>query len=323
MGVTFVPLAAESLGVRSMCTYVETPDVRILIDPGASLGPRFGLLPHPREYKALKEARSRMAVRADQAEIVTISHYHFDHATPTYTDQVWNLSSLPVAEQLYRNKLVLAKDYRSNINPSQRRRGWMLDGMIRKSVKRFEPADGRTLSFGDTLLRFSEPVSHGEKNGALGWVLMLTVEHNGARFMHASDVQGPMVPETMEKITAEEPTVLYLGGPPTYLADYQGLTAQVERAWDNLERIVRVVPDVVIDHHLMRAGGWPQSFERVVKASRDAGHRIRTAAQVLNIGDELLESQRKKLYEDEPPSAEFMNWTKLPEDKRRLTLPTF
>ena len=302
-----------------MCTYVETPDVKVLIDPGASLGPRFGLLPHPREYQALKEARSRMALRADQAEIVTISHYHFDHATPTYTDHVWNLSSLAVAEQLYKGKLVLAKDYRSNINPSQRRRGWILEGMIKKSVKRIEPADGRTLSFGSTILRFSQPVSHGEKSGPLGWVLMLTVEHGGERFVHASDVQGPMVPETMEKIIAEEPTLLYLGGPPTYLADYQGLTAQVEQAWDNLERIVRAVPQVVIDHHLMRAGAWPQSFQRVVTASEDAGHNIITAAQALGIKDELLESQRKKLYEDEPPSAEFISWTKLPEDKRRLT----
>ena len=49
-----IPLAAESLGVRSMCTYVETPDLRILIDPGVSLGPRFGLLPHPKEYEAIR-----------------------------------------------------------------------------------------------------------------------------------------------------------------------------------------------------------------------------------------------------------------------------
>jgi len=302
-----------------MCSYVETPDVKVLIDPGASLGPRFGLLPHPREYRALAETRTRMALRADQADVVTISHYHFDHATPTYTDCVWNLSSLAVAEQLYRGKTVLAKDYRGKVNPSQRRRGWMLDGMIRKSVKHFEAADGRTVSFGDTVLRFSEPVSHGEKGGSLGWVLMLTVEHGGERFMHASDVQGPMASETSDKIISEEPKLLYLGGPPTYLTEFQGLTAQVEQAWDNLERIVRVVPEVVIDHHLMRAGVWPQSFQRVIAASEEAGHLVRTAAQFLGLRDELLESQRKRLCEEEPPSKEFVSWTKLPEEKRRLT----
>ena len=41
-----VPLAADSLGVRSMATYVECGETRILIDPGAALGAaRFGLPP--------------------------------------------------------------------------------------------------------------------------------------------------------------------------------------------------------------------------------------------------------------------------------------
>src|SRR4030095_12254168 len=41
-----IPLAAESLGVRSMATYVEVGGTGILIDPGATLAPaRFGLPP--------------------------------------------------------------------------------------------------------------------------------------------------------------------------------------------------------------------------------------------------------------------------------------
>ena len=39
--IRFIPLAAESLGVRSMCTYAETSDIKVLIDPGASLCNRF------------------------------------------------------------------------------------------------------------------------------------------------------------------------------------------------------------------------------------------------------------------------------------------
>jgi len=51
------PVGEESLGVRSMCLYVETRDVRILFDAGVSLAPRrFGLPPHPRE---LERARVR------------------------------------------------------------------------------------------------------------------------------------------------------------------------------------------------------------------------------------------------------------------------
>jgi predicted metallo-beta-lactamase superfamily hydrolase len=66
--IKVVPLAAESLGVRSMCTYVETSDVKILLDAGVSVCPnRFGLPPHPKELKAISECRRRIANAADES----------------------------------------------------------------------------------------------------------------------------------------------------------------------------------------------------------------------------------------------------------------
>ena len=63
--IKVVPLAEESIGVRSMCTYIETPDTKILIDPGASLAPkRNGYPPHPREYQALAECRKKISKTA-------------------------------------------------------------------------------------------------------------------------------------------------------------------------------------------------------------------------------------------------------------------
>ena len=50
-----LPIASDSLGVRSMATYVETKDCKILIDPSAALGPkRYGLPPSEQEIDALK-----------------------------------------------------------------------------------------------------------------------------------------------------------------------------------------------------------------------------------------------------------------------------
>jgi len=317
----FIPLAAESLGLRSMCTYVETPDIRILIDPGASLGFRFGLLPHPREYRALREARERLARYADMASVVTISHYHYDHATPTYTDCVWNLCDLGVARQLYQGKVVLAKDYRNMVNPSQRRRGWMLKDRIEGVVKSFEHADGRAFTFGGTTLRFSEPVPHGERDTPLGWVLMLSVEYGGERFVHASDIQGPMVDETAEMLIRDEPSLVYLGGPPTYLADYRLKRETVSTAFDNMSRIVEKVPTVVVDHHLLREGGRPQGFEKVLAVSERVGHRVLTAAEFLGLENQFLEARRRELYKEYPPSEEFLRWTKLPEEERMRTPP--
>ena len=60
--IRIIPLADESLGVRSMAVYVETSTIRVLLDAGVSLAPkRYGLLPHPAEFEALKEARGRLA----------------------------------------------------------------------------------------------------------------------------------------------------------------------------------------------------------------------------------------------------------------------
>ena len=45
-----VPLAADSLGARSMATFVETRDVSVLVDPSVRLAPvRYDLPPHPLE----------------------------------------------------------------------------------------------------------------------------------------------------------------------------------------------------------------------------------------------------------------------------------
>src|SRR4030042_6902112 len=102
-----VPLAAESLGVRSLCTFVETPEVKILLDAGISLCPRrFGLPPHPKEYRAIAESRRRIAESAVRAETVTLSHYHFDHHTPSFEDWLCNWTGPEErARQIYEGKL--------------------------------------------------------------------------------------------------------------------------------------------------------------------------------------------------------------------------
>ncbi|MFH0897906.1 MAG: hypothetical protein V1850_07685 [Candidatus Bathyarchaeota archaeon] len=153
--IRVIPLAAESLGVRSMSTYITTPDVKVLIDPGVSLGPRFGLLPYPIEYRLLKECRKNIACAAAESDIVVINHYHFDHSTPTFTDYVWNFLDMEVAHQIYGGKIMLAKDFKSNVNAIQRRRGWMLKNAIKDCVKEFITANNRTFIFGSTLKFFT------------------------------------------------------------------------------------------------------------------------------------------------------------------------
>jgi predicted metallo-beta-lactamase superfamily hydrolase len=319
--IKFIPLAAESLGVRSMCTYVETPDFKVLIDAGASLGFRFRLLPHPREYEALVKCREKIVECAGKVEVVTISHYHFDHVTPTYTDYTWNFSSLEVARQIYGGKIVLAKDFRSDVNASQRRRGWIFRKTVEDSVEGFKVADGEAFTFGETKLKFSKPVFHGEVDTPLGWVLMLTVEHGDDMVMHASDVQGPISDETLKAILKVKPRLVYVGGPPLYLADFRVKRSVVNHGLQNIAKLVEDIDTVIIDHHLLRAEGWRESLQPVFKVAEEKGHEIMTAAEFLGLDNNLLEYRRRKLYEVEPPSSDFIRWTKLPKQTRRKTIP--
>jgi len=319
--IRVVPLAAESFGVRSMCSYIETADVKILLDAGASLAPnRFGLPPHPKEYDALAQCRKKIADAADKAEVVTISHYHFDHHTPSFTDWCYNWSSEEVARQVYEGKIVLAKSYRSKINFSQRRRGWIFSKTGGSYARELSYADGKVFEFGETKLRFSKPVFHGSENSQLGWVLMVSVKHEDERLLYTSDVQGPMYDATLKFILAQNPQIIIIGGPPTYLG---GLVNQedVQQGIQNLERLAERIPLTILDHHLLRDEKWRQLSHPIFDSTSKADYKVVTAAEFLKKQNNLLECRRKKLFEVEPPSSKFKRWLKLPRLKRKLIKP--
>jgi len=316
------PLAFESFGVRSMCTYVETPDVKVLLDAGVALGPnRFGFPPHPREYMALKERRGLIVEAAEKAEVVTISHYHFDHHTPSFTDWANLWSSAEIAAKIYNGKTVFAKSFKSKINFSQRRRGWLFRKKGGKLAARLEYADGRTFRFGQTSLRFTSPVFHGGENSELGWVLMTIIEYGDEKILFAPDVQGPMSDDTLRIILNESVRLAIIGGPPLYLADFRVSPEAIEHALRNLATLSRHVPIIILDHHLLREKNWRQRLKSVFDASSSVGHKILTAAEYVGESDNLLEASRNILFETEPPSREFTRWTKMPPRRRKLVPP--
>ena len=310
--IKVTPLAAESFGVRSMCTLVETPDVAVLLDAGISLAPyRFSLPPHPVEFQTISKLRKTIAEAADKAQVVTISHYHFDHHTPSFEDWVVNWTEDgETARQIYQNKTVLAKNPKEKINASQRQRAWMFQKTGGKHAKTLESADGKTYTYGKTSLRFSEAVAHGSEDSMLGWVIMAVVEHDEERFMFAPDIQGPMSAHTLELILDAKPTVIMLGGPPLYLGGFRVEMAQLEQGLRNLERIVEAVPIVILEHHALRDESWKPKMEKVFQKASQSNHSVVTAAEYAGKENLFLESKRKQLYRDQPPSDEFKVWMK-------------
>ncbi|MGB9684288.1 MAG: MBL fold metallo-hydrolase, partial [Candidatus Bathyarchaeales archaeon] len=300
----------ESLGVRSMCTYVETPDVRVLLDAGVSLCPnRFGLPPHPLEYKAIIESRKRIAEVAEKAEVVTLSHYHFDHHTPSYEDWLCNWTRAgETVRQIYQGKIVLMKNPKEWINFSQRRRGWVFQKTGGKYAERLEVADGKTFIFGKTQIKFSKPVSHGLENSALGWVLMATIEVENERFLFAPDVQGPISAKTLEIIVNEKPQLVMVGGPPSYLAGFRVSEEQLQLGMRNLEKIAETAPCTILEHHLLRDEKWREKAVKVFETAEKVGHKVLTAAEFLGEENAFLEAMRKRIFVEKPPSKEFEKW---------------
>ncbi len=311
--IRITPLAAESLGVRSMCTQVETPDVNILLDAGVSLCPnRFGLPPHPIEFRTIIKLRKKIADAADKAQVVTISHYHFDHHTPSYEDWLVNWTEAgETARQIYQGKRILLKNPRQQINPSQRHRAWLFQKTGGKNARVLEIADGKTFTLGEsTVLKFSDPVAHGSEDALLGWVIMAEIICGGERFLFAPDVQGPITIPTFELILSAKPQVVMIGGPPFYLSGFKINEQQLETSVRNLSTIAKSVPLTILDHHTLRDALWQEKTERVRVAASSMGHRVVTAAEYSGGTNLFLEAFRKQLYADYPPSKEFEKWSK-------------
>jgi predicted metallo-beta-lactamase superfamily hydrolase len=285
-----VPLAFESFGVRSMATFVET-DQKILIDPGTSIAPkRFGYPPWKNEFEALYETRVRIEEYAQIADIMTISHYHHDHYTPFELGKF--LDSAPkAAEKLYRGKKLFIKHPTSNINKSQQKRA--ADFLKNMDPNCITYADGKSFEIGDTVIKFSNAIPHGVEGSKLGYIITVTIRWDGKSVMHASDVQGPMSNEAKEVILDESPDRLILSGPPIYLQGFAIERKDIQKAKKNLIEISGKIPEVVVDHHLLRD---LRCFDFLKSVKEESEGNIIVASEILGKGPNLLEARRKEFY---------------------------
>jgi predicted metallo-beta-lactamase superfamily hydrolase len=274
-----IPLAAESLGVRSMATYVEVGRTGILIDPGATLAPaRFGLPPTADEWEALRRANDRISAYAARASFVFVSHYHEDH-----------FRSDPAS---YAGRIVLAKDPRRMIGGKQAQRGEALWKALDGQAK-VERADGARRRESDLELCVSPPLPHGVDGSPFGSVLVLTIVDPAERerFVFASDLQGPASAVAAAYLIQQRPTLLYLSGPVSYLEREVGRDS-IERAIDHLVRVVEATGcRVIMDHHALRDARYAERFGRLWETGR-----VVTAAAYLGLDEAPLESRRNRAW---------------------------
>ncbi len=280
-----LPLSSDSMGTRSMATFIETDGLKIIIDPGVALGQmRDGLPPHEEEIKKMNEDMERIKEFLKISDVVIITHYHYDHYNPKLAE-------------LLKGKKLLFKDWEQMINRSQWGRA---DNFLRilKGLN-LEPisADGKNFNFSDVKISFSNPVTHGV-SPKLGYVIEVFVESDGSSFLFTSDVQGPCRGEQISFILSKKPEIIYIDGPLSYLLGKAFEMQDLKISIENLRKIMEIeeMKCVIIDHHLLRDLKWKELMEDVIEFGEERGIKVLTAAEFIGKENQLLEARRKKLY---------------------------
>ncbi len=278
-------VAADSFGARSMATFITTPSLRIFIDPSVALGPkRYGLPPHRLELEAKERFWLRIEDLIKKADVIVITHYHYDHYNPRRAD-------------LLSGKRIFIKDPVRFINKSQRGRSSLFLEDLSKLGIGWEVADGKEFSLGDVTLRFSQPYPHGATD-KLGYVLGVSVEYDGKKFLFTSDVQGPCRDEHVSFILKENPDMVYCDGPMTYMIGYAYSKKLLEISIMNLIRILKEtdISHLVIDHHLTRDRFYMSKIDPVFETAASMSKSVLSAAKAMGREDIPLEAMRREIY---------------------------
>lgn len=267
------------MGVRSMATLVETKDARIVIDPDAALGPkRYGLPPHEKELKALVKAKELTHKEAAKSDILILSHYHFDH--------------FDIGGEWFKGKTLYLKSIKENINKSQTERGTAFREAVERLAYAIVDADGKEFKHGKTKIKFSPAAPHGPPGIRLGFVLMTLID-DGFKFIHASDVQGPVSNESTDWIIDQKPDLVYMDGPPILFLGWKFSYKNLEQSKENFQRILdETKAKVICDHHLLRSLDYNEKFPFF------DNERVMTAAEFLGKDNLMLEAHRKELWKN-------------------------
>lgn len=278
-------IAADSLGTRSMATSVEAGNLKIFIDPAAALGPsRYGMPPHRIEIERLQQHWSEIKRKAVKADVLIITHYHYDHHNP-------------FEPEIFKGKHVIIKNPKENINKSQKERAsFFLEG-IKKLAKKVATADGKSFNFEGVKIICSSPVFHGTSS-KLGYVVEVAVEEGEEKFLFTSDVEGPSIGEQAEFIIGQNPSTLYLDGPLSYMLGYRYSHEALDISIKNMVRIIEEtrIKHFIVDHHLLRDLNWKERIKEVFRAAKKRKVNLTTAAGFMGKEIETLEARRRELY---------------------------
>ncbi len=275
-----IPIAFDSLGTRSMATYVETADIKVVIDPAVALGKmRYDLPPHPMELERESKHWAAIQQYSRQADALIVTHYHYDHHNPSQPD-------------IFRDKIALLKHPQEKINKSQQERAAYFLDVLGSIPDRVEYSDGKEFRFGDTCIKFSQAVPHGN-NDRLGYVTEVSITDGNYKLVHTSDIEGGNLDCQRDFIIQEDPDMVIFDGPMTY--PYQNVIPNIIQILKETR-----VSDFIIEHHYLRNLKWREKIAEPFRVANSMAKRFGCVAMFLGKEEDLLEARRKQLYKECP-----------------------
>ncbi len=228
---------------------------------------------------------SRIKKYAEKADVLIVTHYHYDHHEPDEPG-------------IYRGKIALIKHPEENINLSQKRRARFFLEMLGTLPEKIEHSDGREFRFGETLIKFSDAVPHGT-NARLGYVTEVCIDSGRRKLIHTSDVEGPSLDEQVSFLLDENPDIIFLDGPMTYMMGYRYSQASLHASIENILKVMEKtsVKKIILDHHFLRDLKWREHLTELNRAGEEKGIKILTAAEFAGRENDLLEARRKELFD--------------------------
>jgi len=153
-------------------------------------------------------------------------------------------------------------------------------------------AEDKEFKFGRTKLRFTPPMFHGIEFSRVGWVFATVVKYGKEKFIHSSDLSGVYIEDYAEQLIRENPTVLVLDGPPTYMR-FMITRINLNRCIENTCRIIKRSKNLklmIYDHHLLREKKYRDNTRKVWETGEEKGVKVMTVAEYLGKRPAVLRS---------------------------------
>jgi predicted metallo-beta-lactamase superfamily hydrolase len=281
------PLAAESMGTRSMATFVESDDFRLLIDPGVSLaGVRYHMPPHSLEKWRLGSHRERIRLFADKAHAVIITCFHSDHCS----DDI----------DIYKKKLIFMQNPNVGLDVSRRKKAFHLLNQIKGLPRDIIYMNARTFQLGPFRIHFSKPVENPNEEKKEP-VIPVIIKDKTETFFFSSNIEGIFPGYLLQWVLRNRPTFMYMDGPVTYHHTAAEKSQRMQCFYDSMKALFQqtFLKTIILDHHITRDYKYRQKIKPLDDLARIFGALIHTAAEYRGEENDFLEARRQILYSND------------------------